>query len=60
MIFSDELNVGREKTTNFKLPVPVIIRTTIVFFVLFATNDLAVLIFDGGLLEIRILGTTPG
>ena len=33
---------------------------TVVFFVLFATNDLAVFIFDEGLLEIRILGTVPG
>ena len=33
---------------------------TVVFFALFATNDLAVLIFDKGLLEIHILGTVPG
>ena len=30
---------------------------TVVFFALFATNDLAVFILDEGLLEIRILGT---
>ena len=33
---------------------------TAVFFVLFATNDLAVFILDEGLLEIRILGTAIG
>ena len=35
-------------------------KATVVFFVLFATDDLAVFIFDDGLLEIRILGTVPG
>ena len=34
--------------------------TVVFFFVLFATNDLAVLLFDDGLLEIRILGTVSG
>ena len=33
---------------------------TVVFFVLFATNDSAAFIFDDGLLEIRILATVPG
>ena len=34
--------------------------TAVVFFALFATNDLAVFILDEGLLQIRILGTVIG
>ena len=45
MIFSAELNVGLRKTTNFKLPVPVIISTTIVEGLLKFLHFFAALIY---------------
>ena len=49
-------NIGRFGT-NF-LTLKQYCSATVVFFVLFATNDSAVFVFDDGLLEIRIL--VPG